>query len=189
MKVNPGYETLAGVLQRALDQAQVGKGAERHADSKPFHEQPMQTIAGQVGPGFLSGQAIKKIQESQQLPEGRDVAELLGAINYLSGLVIFLEGKRAPVPANDNQPAGDEWPEGATHKAEDRSGLVCFYLPGQGWQDAGGNDIETDLSNVPIVQMKRLGELARPMLEMLKTAVEAELLRKQADEMQGRAHG
>lgn len=91
MNVNPGYETLAGVLQRALDQAQDGKGAERHADSKPFAQQPMQTIAGQVGPGFLSGQAIKKIQESRQLPAGRDVAELLGAINYLAGLVIFLE--------------------------------------------------------------------------------------------------
>ncbi len=94
MKVNPGYETLESVLQRALDQAQNGKGAERHADSKPFSKQPMQTIAGQVGPGFLSGQAIKKIQESQQLPEGRDVAELLGAINYLAGLVIFLELSR-----------------------------------------------------------------------------------------------
>lgn len=94
MKVNPGYETLANVLQRALDQAQAGKGAERHADSKPFDQQPMQTIAGQVGPGFLSGQAIKKIQESQTLPAGRDVAELLGAINYLSGLVIYLEGQR-----------------------------------------------------------------------------------------------
>ncbi len=102
MKVNPGYETLANVLQRALDQAQAGKGAERHADSKPFAKQPMQTIAGQVGPGFLSGQAIKKIQESQQLPAGRDVAELLGAINYLAGLVIFLEMARLGQKANDN---------------------------------------------------------------------------------------
>ena len=105
MNVNLGYETLASVLQRALDQAQDGKGAERHADSKPFAKQPMQTIAGQVGPGFLSGQAIKKIQESQQLPAGRDVAELLGAINYLAGLVIFLEmGRLSVKPANDNHP-------------------------------------------------------------------------------------
>lgn len=105
MNVNPGYETLANVLQRALDQAQDGKGAERHADSKTFDQQPMQTIAGQVGPGFLSGQAIKKIQESQQLPAGRDVAELLGAINYLAGLVIFLEmGRLSAKPANDNRP-------------------------------------------------------------------------------------
>lgn len=102
MRVNPGYESLQGVLQRALDQAQDGKGAERHADSKPFHEQPMQTIAAQVGIGFLTGQAIKKTQESQGLPAGRDVAELLGAINYLAGAIIFLESQRPPVAANDN---------------------------------------------------------------------------------------
>lgn len=102
MKTEPGYESLAGVLQRALDQAQAGKGAERHANSRPFHQQPMQTIAGQVGVGFLTGQAIKKTQEGQTLPAGRDVAELLGAINYLAGAVIFLEGQRVPVADNDN---------------------------------------------------------------------------------------
>lgn len=94
MKTNPGYESLAGVLQRALDQAQDGKGAERHANSLPFDKQPMQTIAAQVGVGFLTGQAIKKTQEGQTLPAGRDVAELLGAINYLAGAVIFLERDR-----------------------------------------------------------------------------------------------
>lgn len=104
MKTNPGYESLAGVLQRALDQAQDGKGAERHANSLPFDKQPMQTIAAQVGVGFLTGQAIKKTQEGQTLPAGRDVAELLGAINYLAGAVIFLEGQRVPVADNDNRP-------------------------------------------------------------------------------------
>jgi hypothetical protein len=104
MNIQPGYESLAGVLQRALDQAQTGKGAERHANSLPFHKQPMQTIAGQVGVGFLTGQAIKKTQEGQTLPAGRDVAELLGAINYLAGAVIFLEGQRVPVADNDNHP-------------------------------------------------------------------------------------
>lgn len=103
MRVNHGYESLVGVLQRALDQAQDGKGAERHADSKPFHEQPMQTIAAQVGIGFLTGQAIKKTQESHGLPAGRDVAELLGAINYLAGAVIFLESQRPTAVANDNE--------------------------------------------------------------------------------------
>ena len=102
MKTNPGYESLAGIFQRALDQAQDGKGAERHANSLPFDKQPMQTIAAQVGVGFLTGQAIKKTQEGQTLPAGRDVAELLGAINYLAGAVIFLESQRAPVASNDN---------------------------------------------------------------------------------------
>ena len=104
MKTEPGYESLAGVLQRALDQAQTGKGAERHANSLPFDKQPMQTIAAQVGVGFLTGQAIKKTQEGQTLPAGRDVAELLGAINYLAGAVIFLESQPVPAADNDNIP-------------------------------------------------------------------------------------
>jgi hypothetical protein len=97
-----GYYSLANVLGRAFDQASGGKGKERHATSLPFDQQPMQTLAGMYGPGFLLGQAAKKSQESQRLPEGRDVAELLGAINYLAGAVIFLENTRRQV-ANDNQ--------------------------------------------------------------------------------------
>lgn len=190
MNIQPGYESLAGVLQRALDQAQTGKGAERHANELPFHRQPMQTLAAAHGVGFLTGQACKKAEESHGLPHGRNVAELLGSINYLAGAIIFLEGQQPPVmAANDNQPQGNRWPAGATFKSESIDGQVSFYVPGQGWQDEGGNDVETYLSGVPIVQMKRLGELSRPMLEMLKTHCEAELLRKRADEMQGRDHG
>lgn len=91
----PGYASLANVLQRAFAQASAGKGKERHANALPFDQQPMQTIASQFGVGFLLGQAAKKSQESQALPPGRDVAELLGAINYLAGAVIFLEGRYA----------------------------------------------------------------------------------------------
>lgn len=91
----PGYFSLASILKRAFDQASAGKGKERHANALPFDQQPMQTIAGQYGVGFLLGQAAKKAQESQALPPGRDVAELLGAINYLAGAVIFLESQHA----------------------------------------------------------------------------------------------
>jgi hypothetical protein len=103
----PGYDSLAVVLKRAFDQASSGKGRERHANALPFDQQPMQTIAGQYGVGFLLGQAAKKAQESQALPPGRDVAELLGAINYLAGAVIYLERQRASV-VQDNAltPAG-----------------------------------------------------------------------------------
>ena len=38
----PGYESLAQVLQEAYDQAARGKGAERHANDLPFDQQPMQ---------------------------------------------------------------------------------------------------------------------------------------------------
>ncbi len=90
--VLPGYESLFDVLRRALDQAQAGKGAQRHAQGKPFNEQPMQTVIDMYGVGFALGQAAKKSQESMRLPTTeRQVAELLGAINYLAGAVIAIE--------------------------------------------------------------------------------------------------
>jgi hypothetical protein len=88
----PGYEMLADVLQRAYDQAAKGKGKERHANNKAFHEQPMQDLIRLHGVGFATGQASKKSGEALGLPAvERQVAELLGAIVYLSGAVIALE--------------------------------------------------------------------------------------------------
>lgn len=91
----PGYERLAAVLERAYAQAATGKGRERHADNKPFHEQPMQQIGDRRGVGFILGQADKKSEEAQGMLERGDadaaVRELLGAINYLSGAVIWIE--------------------------------------------------------------------------------------------------
>ena len=92
--VLPGYECLADVLERALDQAQRGKGHERHAQGLPFNQQPMQQLIGLYGVGFALGQAGKKAQESQRLEHGAAVRELLGAINYLAGAVIAMEGQR-----------------------------------------------------------------------------------------------
>jgi hypothetical protein len=88
-----GYSSLARVLGRAFDQAANGKGKERHAGELPFDKQPMQTLCGLYGVGFALGQAAKKTQEAQRLPRDRAVAELLGAINYLAGAVIFLEAQ------------------------------------------------------------------------------------------------
>ncbi len=88
-----GYERLESVLLSAHAQASSGKGKARHANDLPFDEQPMQAIADQVGPGFLSGQAIKKIIESQSMDTPAAKAELLGAINYLAGLIIHLEDR------------------------------------------------------------------------------------------------
>ena len=90
-----GYELLADVFRRAFDQAATGKGAERHADSKPFDEQPMQLIAQKRGIGFILGQADKKSEEAQgMLNRGQKEAcikELLGSMVYLAGAVIFIE--------------------------------------------------------------------------------------------------
>ena len=99
----PGYESLRSVLLRAYDQAARTKGAERHANNLPFHEQPMQTIAAAHGVGFLFGQAAKKAQEAQGMHDRGETAkaihEMLGAINYLAGAIIFMETGKGEVTA------------------------------------------------------------------------------------------
>lgn len=94
-----GYESLRSILNRAFDQAAFGKGAERHADQKPFDEQPMQRLCDAYGVGFALGQAGKKAEESQRLAHDAAVRELLGAIVYLAGAILHLERRKA---ANDN---------------------------------------------------------------------------------------
>lgn len=88
-----GYESLADVLHEAIAQAAIGKGLERHADDRPFHDQPILRETQAVGLGFPAGQARKKILEAvrccQDQPE-RAVADLLGAINYTAALVIAI---------------------------------------------------------------------------------------------------
>ena len=106
----PGYESLARVLHRAYDQAAKGKGAERHACSRPFTEQPMQSISDLLGSetGLLY-QAMKKIQESQRLDEDAAIRELLGAINYIAGAIIFKEGKQGELPFARSSALKTEW--------------------------------------------------------------------------------
>ena len=91
--VQPGYERLAGVLQDALDQAQAGKGKERHAgDGEAFHNQQIVQLCEWMGTNHGDVfQASKKAIESTRLPYPRSRAELLGAINYLAAGVIVLD--------------------------------------------------------------------------------------------------
>lgn len=91
MHVEPGYVPLAKVLQFALNQAQHGKGKERHANDKPFLQQPIMEIGRMVGAGYNIGQAMKKAQEAMRLPPERARAELLGAINYLAAAYLLSE--------------------------------------------------------------------------------------------------
>lgn len=94
VSVNQGYDSLFSVLVEALDQAQVGKGADRHnmGGDIPFEEQRMQKISQLLdSPDGMAYQVCKKVTEGIGLPTvDRQVAELLGAINYLAGMVIFL---------------------------------------------------------------------------------------------------
>lgn len=96
-----GYEQLAAILQAAHDEAAYGKGKERHANDLPFHGQRMQTISGLVGgTQGMAFQAIKKLTEGLQFDDHeRRERELLGAINYLAGIVIFYRNN-AEYPAS-----------------------------------------------------------------------------------------
>ena len=93
----PGYEQLVQVFAAAHDQAAYGKGKERHANGLPFHEQRMQSISDLVGsPDGMVYQLVKKTTEGLQFdsPEKRE-HELLGALNYLAGIVIWLRRHEA----------------------------------------------------------------------------------------------
>ena len=90
------YASLLDVLNRAYKQASEGKGVERHAkDGESFEDQLLFRIADKHGVGFLTGQAVKKLDESARLFDdfGTEAAvkELLGAIVYTAAAVIALE--------------------------------------------------------------------------------------------------
>lgn len=88
----PGYESLANVLDDALEQAQRGKGLARHACGEAFEEQQIVQLGEWMGgsTAFAIGQACKKAIESTRLDDAAAEGELLGAINYLSAAVLVI---------------------------------------------------------------------------------------------------
>lgn len=93
LPVPSGYEALTSVLEEAIFQAAKGKGMERHADGRPFHDQPILRETQAVGLGFPAGQARKKIMEAVRCCDNhpdRAIADLLGAINYTAAVVIAI---------------------------------------------------------------------------------------------------
>lgn len=151
-----GYESLAQVLQAAYDQAAKGKGAERHATGLPFDQQPMQTGSDLLGTDAgLAFQAIKKIREGSSFTEyDRFERELLGAINYIAGMIIWRKrqqtaqgfsfsvepaaqiddesDRQKAVEQNGNDGAvyDDPWygaPKWAKYKAQDDTGAWWWY--------------------------------------------------------------
>lgn len=99
MSITENYSSLRKVLDAAYHQASEGKGAERHGNNGdlPFTEQPMFAISNLLNTdGGLAYQAIKKIVEARGLPTvERQERELLGAINYIAGMVIMLREEAA----------------------------------------------------------------------------------------------
>lgn len=89
-----GYAPLIEVLNDAAIQAAHGKGHERHAGDKAFVDQPMLAITRRYGLGFPFGQVEKKMEEAHRMvAQGKPdaaVRELLGAINYLAGSILYI---------------------------------------------------------------------------------------------------
>lgn len=86
----PGYEHLEQVLIDAYNQASRGKGAERHANDLPFHEQRMQQLST-----LLDSDRGMAFQVGKKMVEGMDFVEyerfereLLGCIVYLAGIIV-----------------------------------------------------------------------------------------------------
>lgn len=91
---NPNYDSLLSVLMDAYNQAANGKGSERHGEGLNFEDQDMLGIMDNVGEGFGLGQAMKKIVESgRKKNKVLARAELLGAIVYLAGTILWKDTK------------------------------------------------------------------------------------------------
>lgn len=95
------YGCLQGILDDAYAQAARGKGKERHANDKPFNDQPIMEVGRIVGPGFALGQVMKKAGEAKGMADRGDAdaaeRELLGAIVYAAAAVLLIrEGANAP---------------------------------------------------------------------------------------------
>lgn len=87
------YQLIRDVLDQALEQASTGKGEERHGKGLDFGDQPMLSISAMLNsPDGMAYQAVKKVIESRGLSTtNAKVAELLGAINYIAGMVIYYQ--------------------------------------------------------------------------------------------------
>ena len=96
----PGYENLLRILSTAYKQAASGKGKERHArGNKAFDKQPIMEIGRMVGPGYTTGQSMKKLQEAKSMMDKGHFeaakAEALGAINYAAAFYLLVEEAQA----------------------------------------------------------------------------------------------
>lgn len=97
--MSDNYAVLRGIYDEAVAQAASGKGKERHANGEPFEEQRMLKISRMLrSERGMAYQVCKKVAEGLDLPTvERQVGELLGAMNYLAGIVIFLREQNPSV--------------------------------------------------------------------------------------------
>lgn len=126
-----GYALLRGILDEAYDQSARGKGHDRHANGRYFDQQPIMEIGRMVGPGFATGQVMKKAQEATSMAARGEVdaavRELLGVIVYAASAVALVREKapRADLDRRRCETASDR-----PFKVGDRvmlSGCPGFY--------------------------------------------------------------
>lgn len=96
---DPAYSVLRGILDEAYQQAASGKGKERHANGKPWNEQPIAKIGRMVGIGFNLGQVMKKAQEASRMDDDAACRELLGAIVYAASAIMLIREREANLDA------------------------------------------------------------------------------------------
>jgi len=88
------YKKLGEALAGAKDQAEYGKGLERHADGENFEHQKICVIGRWLRHSPVAGplqQAVKKIVESSGFTPTRAIHELQGAINYAAAAIVLLK--------------------------------------------------------------------------------------------------
>jgi len=89
----PVEHPLESILTDALEQCASGKGAARHgAGGGEFMDQQWLTVARIHGRGFLTGQAVKKLNEAAQLSDPEEFRkEVLGAIVYAAMSILYTD--------------------------------------------------------------------------------------------------
>lgn len=113
------YDALHGVLEDAYQQVAAGKGVDRHGDATGhFGNQIWAEITARTGPGFLQGQAMKKLDEGMRLTSDARRKELLGVVAYVAMLVMYYDHSEFAPPKGDDAPElpeDDDTPGWSTH--------------------------------------------------------------------------
>lgn len=90
-----GYEDLARILLSAFDQSAHGKGKQRHANGRPFKEQPIMALARLTGIDAHAYQISKKATEASAMFKRGDLeaamAEFRGVIIYAAAAILLAE--------------------------------------------------------------------------------------------------
>lgn len=101
------YLPLLRTFLGALEQAAYGKGRERHANDRPFTEQPILTMARMLdSDAGLAQQVIKKTIEARSLPsKTARINELRGTLVYAAAMILFEEmyGKPDAKPSSTSR--------------------------------------------------------------------------------------